>query len=672
MSTLEITLLGTFDVTRDGDPITGQMGTTSRALLAYLVANADRPIQRRTVAGLLWPDRPEAIALRSLRSVLSRLRKALKENATQTEGEPRSGCLQVTRHTLRFNEASGCYVDLVRFQKLTAGAARFGDRAETKLSPTELHRYAAATELYRGDFLRGFSCASALFEEWMVVQREAYHLQAMGTLDRLTRHHESEGDHAKVLQTARKVIALDPWCERAHRQVMRALASSGQRAAAIAQYEACQRVLADELNIEPEPQTCELHLQIRRGDLQPQAIEHKDTRAIPDRPVIAPGAGRISRLATASRDETTVEQPDPTEVESERRWVTILLADVITPPELRQDAEVWSEAVDPVLQTISKETGHLRGDILQLRSDGVTATFGTTVAREDDPERAVLAAFVMKQAVAATLTEAGERRLALRISVHRGEAIVSSIGGKLSLISPAMDAARLIHSAVPPNELWVSAGVQRLARSRFEWHVLPPTVADGVEHPATGYRPIRRLRVTDKNRGMAPNRVPLVGRDAELSALRHAIAQTQAGVGGIVTLIGEAGIGKSRLATEARQSTDGVVWVEGRCLSYAEHASYQVWVDLLYELIGTSPGAPATVVRERLQEKVRTFCPQQVEDIAPFLAWMMALPLDRVSRTRLAGSDSEGLRTPGATALHMHPPSRNNARVWTTPRDHRS
>ena len=121
-----------------------------------------------------------------------------------------------------------------------------------------------AFALYRGPFLEGLSLPdSAAYEEWVLVMRERWQRQAMDALQRLSAHWEQRGEYERALQHARRQVELEPWDEAAQRAVMRLLALSGQRSAALAQYEVCVRALAEELGVEPSAETMTLYRRIR-------------------------------------------------------------------------------------------------------------------------------------------------------------------------------------------------------------------------------------------------------------------------------------------------------------------------------------------------------------------------------------------------------------------------
>ena len=230
MPHLSLVLLGSFQATLDGQPITSWKSNKIKALLAYLAVEADRPHPREALAGLLWPDYPNASALNNLRDALAALRQAIGDR----QAEP--PFLLITRDTIQFNTASDCSLDLSGLADLTG------------LEIDQLEQVASA---YRGSFLEGFSCDSAPFEEWVLVKREQINRQMVDALCRLAEHFEERGEYERAIAYARKQLELEPWDEQAHRQLMRALALNGQRSAALAQYETCRRLLTQELGVEP-------------------------------------------------------------------------------------------------------------------------------------------------------------------------------------------------------------------------------------------------------------------------------------------------------------------------------------------------------------------------------------------------------------------------------------
>ncbi len=267
MARLEIALLGSFQVTLDGEPVTRFETGPARLLLAYLVLHAGTPVQRETLADLLWSERPRAEALHALRQTLNRVRRALGEQ----EGTPYF--LQVTPQSIQFNAQSDYWLDVDAFVSLIASVQHHPHRRLTACRSC-IRRLVQAADLYRGELLCGFHLESLPFQEWLVMEREHVHRQAMDAFYHLAAYHAQREEHDQAQYYARRQLEAEPWREEAHRQLMAALAASGQRSAALAQYAACCRILAEELGVEPEPQTQLLYEQIRVSNFPPPAPPH--------------------------------------------------------------------------------------------------------------------------------------------------------------------------------------------------------------------------------------------------------------------------------------------------------------------------------------------------------------------------------------------------------------
>jgi predicted ATPase/DNA-binding SARP family transcriptional activator len=259
MPHLTISLLGSLQVSIAGQAVGGFAYNKARALLAYLAVEAHHPQQRDTIVGWLWPDLPDAAARTNLRQVLTSLRDTIGP------GDPSAPFLLTTRGTVQFNPASDYVLDVTRFAALLDECARHRHRHISRCPACAAH-LAEAVQLYRGDFLAQFpSVDSAPFEEWLVVKRETLHQRAVEALSHLAHYYERWGDTAQARQVLTRLIELEPWDEAAHVHLMRLLYYAGQRGAALAQYEACRRILADQFNVEPIATTQQLYEQIRAG-----------------------------------------------------------------------------------------------------------------------------------------------------------------------------------------------------------------------------------------------------------------------------------------------------------------------------------------------------------------------------------------------------------------------
>jgi len=203
-----------------------------------------------------------------------------------------------------------------------------------------------------------------------------------------------------------------------------------------------------------------------------------------------------------------------------------------------------------------------------------------------------------------------------------------------------------MEAAAEPGTVLITQDTHRLVAPLFEAESLGPIEVKGKAEPVSVYRVLAPKAVAGKPRGIAGLESPLVGREAELAALEEALKQLQAGVGGIVTVVGEAGIGKSRLVAELRKAAapSGVRWVEGRCLSYGESIAYLPWVEALHGLVGMSVEDPPLMVRDALRRWVEALCPGHVDAVYPYLGHMMSLPLEDEIEARLRGLEPQGVK----------------------------
>jgi DNA-binding SARP family transcriptional activator len=284
-----LSVLGGFRAERSGEPIATFESNKVRALLAYLAVEAGRSHQRSALAGLLWPDHPEELARTNLRHVLRQLRQTLPDQ----HGAP--PILLTTQQTIQINPAGVFTLDVTQFAELLRASARCDHRAFSDC-PGCVERYSRAAALYGGPFLANFVLHdSDIFDEWAMTQREQLHRQALEIFFTLASHYEAIAEYDLARQYAWRQIELEPWREEAHRQVMRVLVFSGQRTAALAQYVRCRTILADELGVDPDPETLALYEAIRIGKLA----------AVPRSPaVVAPTITQAPQPAEVSGNPT--------------------------------------------------------------------------------------------------------------------------------------------------------------------------------------------------------------------------------------------------------------------------------------------------------------------------------------------------------------------------------
>ncbi len=291
MPRLSIYLLGTFQALLDGELLKGFQSVKVRALLAYLVMESHTPHTREELATLFWPELPHSQARHNLRQALFNLRSLLGE----VNGEV--GFLHITRTTVQFNAESDYWLDVEAFLEHLAAC---NPKSQIEECVPHLEQ---AQALYRGDFLKDVLLAECSeFEEWMRFHRERLHQQALKLLYRLAEYYEAHGDYEVAIEYARRQVALEPWREEAHRQLMRNLALSGRRNAALVQFQECKRILQQELGIEPSTETVLLFQSIRDGSLAPPQGEEITSRGPQPRrhnlpAPLTPFVGREQELA---------------------------------------------------------------------------------------------------------------------------------------------------------------------------------------------------------------------------------------------------------------------------------------------------------------------------------------------------------------------------------------
>jgi DNA-binding SARP family transcriptional activator len=258
MAKLELALIGTFQVTLDGESVTGFESQKVRALLAYLAVEAERAHSREKLADFLWPDYQSAIARKILRTALCNLRHTIDDQHALPP------FLLITHDTLQFNAISDHWLDVNVFQQRIDAGHKLLNAGATPAAHQQLQ---AAINLYRADFLEDISPHhSPPFEDWLLLKQEYLNRQMLSALQLLATSFEAHGLYEEAQVYVWRQMEIQPWREESHRQMMRLMAMCGQRSAALAQYETCRHLLARELGVKPSAATTALYNRIR-GDV---------------------------------------------------------------------------------------------------------------------------------------------------------------------------------------------------------------------------------------------------------------------------------------------------------------------------------------------------------------------------------------------------------------------
>lgn len=382
-------------------------------------------------------------------------------------------------------------------------------------------------------------------------------------------------------------------------------------------------------------------------------------------------------------------------LEGERRVATILFTDVKGSTELLEHmgTEAWVEVMNNMFQVLETEIYRFGGEVGQFRGDGLVAYFGAKSANEDDPEHAVYAALAIQEAIkpfAAALARKENVELVVRVGVNTGEIIVANVGDSQhsedTAMGEALTVASRMEAAAEPGTVLVSESTYRLTRTAFEWLILDKISVKGISTPIQVYRPVRpRLSSDGDQDADAPTDLHntistssygfvhgMIGRKAEYQTLKKCVEDLYSGRGGITTVTGVKGIGKSYLVNQVRQhfarqdtllavaqniepsrlkdgeylgdSNKPIRWLRGRCRSYGHMRPYSMWLDLMHEWLGTHPEDQSGSVQSALRIRMETQGGGDLEKDYPNLATFLSAPAEETAAERTRHLDAEGLK----------------------------
>jgi class 3 adenylate cyclase len=448
--------------------------------------------------------------------------------------------------------------DLGRFERLAAEARA----TESPVEQAEKLREALA-------LWRGAPFADLAFEPFAQIETARLEELRLAVEQDLIDAELALGHHAEVISKLETLIQQHPYGERLRGQQMLALYRASRQAEALEAYQTTRRLLDDELGLEPSPELRELEQAVLRQDPALAAPKAETARVLPS-----------------------------------RRTVTVLFADLV-------DSTPLAEQLDPeALQTVlTRYFGAMReaverygGTVEKFIGDAVMAVFGVPKAHEDDALRAIRAAVDIHDAL-----RAFEDGLEARIGINTGEVIT---GGETALVTGAtVNLAKRLEQAAPSGEVVISAGTLRLVRHAVTAEAAA-VLGAGKETPVPTFR---LIEIADSAPALERRLdASLVGRQEEVAQLRHAFERVrEQGQCRVVTVLGDAGIGKTRLILEFESELGREVSVlRGSCVSYGEGATYLPLAEMLAQagvefaaLVAdaNSTGEVAFRVRERFE-----------------------------------------------------------------------
>jgi class 3 adenylate cyclase len=552
---MEYRVLGSLEVLdASGQPVP-LGGTRQRTVLGSLLLRAGETVSLERLVDELWEKPPETAA-KTVQVYVSRLRRLLAPGAI----ESRSG-----GYALRLD---GDRLDLTQFERLA-------DEGRSALGAAEWERAASllgeALALWRGPALGGLSAER--------IRREADRLEE-ARLQALEDRIEADlgrGREREVVPELRALVAEHPFRERLRAQLMRALYAAGRQTEALEVYRETRTLLDEELGLEPGAELRDLERRMLSHDPK---LEHA---AETTQPVAPP------RLEAA----------EPIRA---RRPATVVFADVVDSTAIGEQLD--PESVHRILERYSETATTILerhgGTVEKFIGDAIVGFFGLTEVHEDDAQRAVRAAVELREAVsrlADELRRTNGIELGIKIGVNSGDVFVGA-GSRREMFATgdSVNVAARLEQHAGEGEILLGERTFRLVEEMVDAEPLEPLAVKGRKALVSAWR-LRELSPAEPLSHR--HQVPFVGRAGQLEELRNAFARTRdERACALCTIVGPAGMGKSRLAEEFVTELDGSATVAvGRCLSYGEAITYHALAEILQTLVGDDPdGRIAEVV----------------------------------------------------------------------------
>src|SRR5215831_5529170 len=332
-------------------------------------------------------------------------------------------------------------------------------------------------------------------------------------------------------------------------------------------------------------------------------------------------------------------------LEGERKQVSVLFADLKGSTELIRDLdpEQAQALLDPALHLMMDAVHRFEGTVNQVLGDGIMALFGAPVAHEDHAVRACYAALAMQTALRRYAEEVRRTHglaLQMRVGLNAGEVVVRAIGNDLhmdySAVGQTTHLAARMEQLATPGSILLTAATLRLVEGLVQVNALGPVPVKGLTEPVEVFELLGASAIRGRLQASAARGLTrFVGRQQELAALQQALEQAGAGHGQVVALVGEAGVGKSRLVYEFVHShlTSGWLVLESASVSYGKATPYFLVIDLLRRYCHIEDHDDTRTIRAKLTGQVVTLDPALQDALPALLSLLDALPEDSLFLT---------------------------------------
>jgi class 3 adenylate cyclase/tetratricopeptide (TPR) repeat protein len=340
-------------------------------------------------------------------------------------------------------------------------------------------------------------------------------------------------------------------------------------------------------------------------------------------------------------------------LEGERKIVTVFFADVAnyTSMSERLDPESVHKIMDGCFKILLNQIHNYEGTINQFTGDGVMALFGAPIAHEDHAQKACYAALSIQESLKEyrkLLNDNFGVSFSMRIGINSGPVVVGSIGDDLRMdytaIGDTTNLAARMESLAQPGTILVSKNTYQKVKPHFDFELLGKYEVKGKKEQQDAYQ-LKNKR--DRSHLGFTRQIysAIVGRDAELNKLELQVLKTVDGKGAIVNVIGEAGIGKSRLIAELKQSDliKRISLREGRAISMGKGLSFYPIIDIYKNWAQIKEGDSDAVTVDKLEASIRSVSPLETDEILPFIATLMGIKLTGRYADRVKEIEGEAL-----------------------------
>ncbi|MEO0095574.1 MAG: tetratricopeptide repeat protein, partial [candidate division WOR-3 bacterium] len=340
----------------------------------------------------------------------------------------------------------------------------------------------------------------------------------------------------------------------------------------------------------------------------------------------------------------------------ERRLITLLFADLsgFTALSSQLDPEDVQEVANTTFEILNKPIIEQGGLIHKYEGDLVIALFGLPIAHEDDPERAIKAGFKMMELIPEVNDKLSKKLkkktdLGLHIGINSGIVVAGEVGSEdkkeWTVMGDVVNLTSRLKDIAKRSEIIVSEPVFRASRYLFDYEVLPPVPVKGIERPIRIFRPLKIKEKPDPKRGIKGLYSPLVGRDKELKILKEKIGEFQKDKGGAIFILGEPGLGKTRLYEELKKDFISlpIYLFESRCSLYDENLSYSTILQILKEIFGISEDTTASI-EQKIISKTKELFPDDYKDLAPYMYQLFSVNITEEFKKKIEYLDPQSLK----------------------------